>query len=500
MKLRALIDAYNEGGHKVIVIFGYKLHIRSKVLMLRKQMKENRRKCDFLEKQIKEEQKSFEEYLKKIEQQLAELKDREQARHDSMVKSMVSVRQEMKLHTTQLAESIHGNSVRLTELEQLGLDSRCASNSAAAQVVSERLAALEQLGLDKVCRKSEQTTAAVEQLLSEWEQLKLDQKLNQLQTALLKTDEQVSGIQKRISPLANQKIFNFLRAQGFSSINRDYVASLVENYSGRGVSGREGTPELVVSLTSYPARMYDIHLTLYSLLTQDLKPDKIILWLGEEQFPRKRDDVPRRVRDLERWGVDIKWCADTKSYKKLLPTLQEYPESVIVTADDDIYYPQHWLKELWETHRKTGARIVAHRCHRVACNGEGLAPYSSWKKCVRGYEASYLNFMTGAGGVLYAPGSLHEDVFNVAKAMELCPHNDDIWFWAAALLNGTRISLTETPFSSLIYTNPEREANANDDGTLFAYNGSGGNDIQLKTVVQAYPQIMEIVRFAAAEK
>ncbi len=489
-----MVNIYNEGGYKVLVLFGIRLRIRSQVHMLRHRMDEAEKRSHRLEKELQEQKQHFAIYQRRIEQKLTELEEQVLTRHDSAEKSVAAVRLEMKGRAEQFSKSIHDVSERLTSLQELQLDARCSANAAVTQDVSQRLAVLEHLQLGKACEKLQDAVVTVEQRLSEFEQLQLEQKVSQQQTDLHKMGELVDDMQKRLSPLASQKAFNFLRSKNFPAINRDYVASLVENYSGRGVSGWEGTPALVVSLTSYPARMYDIHLTLYSLLTQDLKPDKLILWLGEEQFPNRLLDVPRKVRDLEKWGLEIKWCADTKSYKKLLPSLQEYPEAVIVTADDDIYYPPHWLRTLWETYQNTAEKIVANRCHRVAfVNGQFL-PYSRWKKCVTQFSPSYLNFMTGAGGVLYAPGSLHPDIFDIGKAQVLCPHNDDIWFWVSALRNGTRISLAKAPLNSLIYTNPEREANANDDGTLFAYNGTGGNDAQLKAVLAAYPELAQMLQ------
>lgn len=37
-------------------------------------------------------------------------------------------------------------------------------------------------------------------------------------------------------------------------------------------------------------------------------------------------------------------------YKKLIPTLQIEPNSIIVTADDDIYYRTDWLSGLYKAH------------------------------------------------------------------------------------------------------------------------------------------------------
>lgn len=42
--------------------------------------------------------------------------------------------------------------------------------------------------------------------------------------------------------------------------------------------------KIVVSLTSFPARIKKVHIVIESLLNQTIKPDKIILWLSKEQF------------------------------------------------------------------------------------------------------------------------------------------------------------------------------------------------------------------------
>ena len=74
--------------------------------------------------------------------------------------------------------------------------------------------------------------------------------------------------------------------------------------------------------------MYEIHYTLYSLLNQTVKPDEVVLWLAKEQFPNGNDDIPPAVLDLQKNGLTIKWCEDLRSYKKLIPSLKEYPVSV----------------------------------------------------------------------------------------------------------------------------------------------------------------------------
>ena len=93
--------------------------------------------------------------------------------------------------------------------------------------------------------------------------------------------------------------------------------------------------------------MYDIHFTLYSLLTQRLKPDEVILWLSKEEFPNLEYDVPKKVIEFKQQGLTIKWVEENlKSYKKLVYSLQEYPDDIIVTADDDFFLSERLVRKI----------------------------------------------------------------------------------------------------------------------------------------------------------
>jgi hypothetical protein len=84
-----------------------------------------------------------------------------------------------------------------------------------------------------------------------------------------------------------------------------------------------------------------VHKTIETLLNQSHKADKVILWLAEEEFPNKEKGLPRELIQLIKSGLTISWCRDIKSYKKLIPALEKYPKSIIVTADDDLYYQKN---------------------------------------------------------------------------------------------------------------------------------------------------------------
>lgn len=126
-----------------------------------------------------------------------------------------------------------------------------------------------------------------------------------------------------------------------------------------GVTSIKRKEPIIISLTSFPARIKDVDKTILSLLKQDVKPDKVILWLATTQFPKQEGDLPPSILKLKKSGLEIGWYnKDIRSYKKLIPTLRENPDAVIVTVDDDWYYSKHFLKVLLEEHEEHPRDII----------------------------------------------------------------------------------------------------------------------------------------------
>lgn len=279
------------------------------------------------------------------------------------------------------------------------------------------------------------------------------------------------------------------------NIDKRKVSFEIENFNEIGLNLEERNNKIIVSLTSFPERIPDIHFCIYSLLTQDFKPDMVILWLAEEQFPNKEDDLTEDLLKLKKNGLTIKWCHDIKPYKKLIPILKEFPNDYIVTVDDDIFYHEYWLKNIWNQYNKAPNTIVASRARRINITHDGLIDsYVKWNVIKEKTEPSFLNFPTGAGGTLYFPNSLCEEVFNEPLFLELCPSGDDIWFWAMAVLNKSKISVIENPIDSLTYINIARESGVLNNLTLWNINKDGLNDTQMNNVIHKYPKILDIIK------
>ncbi len=60
-------------------------------------------------------------------------------------------------------------------------------------------------------------------------------------------------------------------------------------------------PHIVISLTSYPARFNTVCKTLKSLLNQNMKPDRIIVYLDVVD-----EAVTTEMRDLEKYGIEYR--------------------------------------------------------------------------------------------------------------------------------------------------------------------------------------------------
>lgn len=275
-------------------------------------------------------------------------------------------------------------------------------------------------------------------------------------------------------------------------IQKEVILPQIDTLNESGVSAEKRSQKLIVSLTSFPERTPEIHFTIYSLLTQDLKPDEVILWLAKEQYPNGLDDLPEILLNLQQWGLSIKWCEDLRSYKKLLPTLQEYPDDVIVIVDDDVFYPRDFLKKLYHEHLKDPKTVIGHRLHRITLDKEGKPlPYKEWRKNTTQTKPSYRNFLTGCGGILYPPHVLYKDIDNVSLIRELAPYADDIWFWAMSVLNNTKIKTFSGRYRKVLLVNPEREMRQTDELTLTKINiANGGNDKQMAAILKHYPEIL----------
>lgn len=247
----------------------------------------------------------------------------------------------------------------------------------------------------------------------------------------------------------------------------------------------------IVSLTSFPARINTVHNTIKSLLNQEYKAAKIVLWLAESQFPHREAELPIDLIVLKKNGLEIGWCEDLLSYKKLIPTLKKYSDRLIVTADDDVNYNSKWLLQLLTSYMCDTKAIHCHRAHEILFEkNKDVLPYNKWLRNSKNNDVSFCNFFTGVGGVLYPKKSLASDVLLSEQFTQVCPTGDDIWFWGMAVLNGTKIKIVENSSFTLDLLDNTQEV------ALWKKNDRGGvNDFMLQKLFTYYPEIKNQIMY-----
>ncbi len=249
-------------------------------------------------------------------------------------------------------------------------------------------------------------------------------------------------------------------------------------------------PKVIISLTSYPPRIKTVNQVIKSLLAQTVKPWKIVLWLAEEEFPEREKTLPVELVSLTQGTIfEFDWCENIRSYKKLIPSLRKYPDSVIVTADDDILYPPDTLERLIRAHQSTPDTILAMWVRIITAKGGVVQPFLNWLSTWKNGQSSALastdNYLLGGSPTLYPPHCLDERVFDMKLAQSICPNQDDLWFWAMAVLKGTKISgVSCRGYYLNILQGTQEQA-------LWTENQVGGNDMAVGRLFSHFPEIKD---------
>jgi len=185
--------------------------------------------------------------------------------------------------------------------------------------------------------------------------------------------------------------------------------------------------EIVVSLTTYDKRLDVVYLAIASIMRQTLRPNRIVLWLAKE-FKHQR--LPATLNMLQKRGLEIRYCDEIRSYKKLIPSLETFPDATVITIDDDIIYDFELIDRLVRSHLREPQTVWGMRVSEITFDKNGeISPYKKWIPGKTDHE-SPMNFATGVGGVLYPPHVFSDEILDRDKFLTLAPTADDLWFKA----------------------------------------------------------------------
>ena len=196
---------------------------------------------------------------------------------------------------------------------------------------------------------------------------------------------------------------------------------------------------VVVSLTSFPARIGKVWITLESLFRQTRRPDRIVLTLTEEEFPGGINDLPESLAPYIARGVEVVFLPyNLKCHNKYCHSLVAFPDAVVITVDDDCYYRSDTVERLLALHRKYPGAVCCNIA--VVIDPSHFHEYSFWKKSSEESGPSSLNVALGFAGVLYPSGLPLDRILDRKTAGRLAPTADDLWLKAVEMASGIGVA------------------------------------------------------------
>jgi hypothetical protein len=200
----------------------------------------------------------------------------------------------------------------------------------------------------------------------------------------------------------------------------------------------------------------------------------ILLVLSRDQF--SEECLPASLRRLRHRGVTLVFDdGDLRSFKKLLPAIEMFPEDRIVTLDDDCFYPRDWVATLVAESERAPGAVVGHFGREMSLDEKGKLHHDGWPKANALTDPRRL-FLIGCAGILYPAGSLAPIAFDRDVISATCPTEDDSWFFGCSVLAGA-------PRRTTSRGKAPRIAAADATSSLGKENAGGATDKQFQAVL-----------------
>ena len=173
--------------------------------------------------------------------------------------------------------------------------------------------------------------------------------------------------------------------------------------------------------------------------------------------------------------------------------MQEFSDSLVITFDDDLVYPNTLIEQLLSAYKSFPNCIISARTHLITFDKTGgIAPYSEWvleapatMSELVGVPSMQL-FATSGAGTLFPPNCMPPETFDAEAIEHLCLNADDVWLKCMQLIVGIKVVAT-TANQNLTYI-----PNTQNVALCHSNLDEGGNDVYLEQVLafcgERYPE------------
>lgn len=200
---------------------------------------------------------------------------------------------------------------------------------------------------------------------------------------------------------------------------------------------------VVASYTTLPSRYNLLLQSIRSLQSQTFVPDVIYLTIPRlcKRLKQEYPPIPEEIKSLCKVVIiDTDYGPITKLYGALV--LEDDPNTVIISCDDDVVFNPNFIEVLVKYHRKFPSSVI---CGTGALIGKGLLltsiissldPFYKWNKwigfSVNKEQGRKVDLIFGVAGVLYTRSmfpckkNIYKDLLKYSLMDDSVFHNDDV--------------------------------------------------------------------------
>jgi hypothetical protein len=201
--------------------------------------------------------------------------------------------------------------------------------------------------------------------------------------------------------------------------------------------------------------------------------------LAKEEF--SNETLPERVSELQKFGVEIRFCDNLLAHKKYYYALQEFPDAFVITFDDDFFYEKRMLENLMKLKLEYPNHVVTNRAHLMQFDSNELKPYRQWNHNTTVTKPGHQVFATGGVGTLYESSFYSDSLFDKSLIQKISPKADDVWLKFMTYLNGIKV-VTNKRYNKDFITLPESQK----EQLIKSNVQAGGNDIQIQNAIKLF--------------
>jgi len=206
----------------------------------------------------------------------------------------------------------------------------------------------------------------------------------------------------------------------------------------------EREERIIVSLTSFPKRIKYVWLPIRSLLCNTQRPDRLILWLSKEQFPKGENSLPRLLLNLKKYGAEFRFVeGDIKSHKKYYYAYREFKDDLVLLVDDDLIYPSYFISKMYEKWKISDKPSMVFNYGQRLYSAQGELLPADQRVDVLDEDNDSRTIMAGSGGgLMLRPSTLSPLITNKDLFLSLTPYSDDYWIDTNVRYSGLKMYKT----------------------------------------------------------